>query len=376
MGLHRNRSNPREEELWKLAFQTDRFMSLMLQKPYAISNAQCKIFYASNGQVSNTPHLDLMMRLAVLIGKVLDITETTQEPMYISVLAIDQELNQLWSEMFLELWESNSFQLRDPGEAKFKSVKQQFGSLVILKARLILHLPYLLKFPGDPGLEYSQTSCINAARGIIQLFTGYRKPEFAGKNNTKTSSPVDLLGFLATAALVILQIGDSSSYENVKQFGEDCNRIDEVLEVFKEMSTTIGNQYCSILIDLIQLRHQSARGEELPRKVSIPFIGVVEFARRKIFIHQQDYMAHAGSISTSDFSLGSIVSSDTKFWNSFSDQSFDPPEPLGMTNFKPSNSGELRFAAESIPCSSPLSQHWQNIESRGLFQVFSGVSEI
>jgi hypothetical protein len=246
-----------------MLFQTDRFISLMMGAPYAVSDTDC------NSSPKVGKH---MLRLAVLVGKVIDHTKSPGLTSYLSVLETDKELIDFSSQMLKDPWRHPPRHMPLPKTSR-KSPEVELPVLIFNQARLMLHLPWMLKSLTEAGLEYSQSGCFEAARAIIQLFKDNRLTDdhFSGSK----CAPIDLITFVAAATLCLGQFGYAPGTEDASVSKRDEELIESAMAGFKRMRTIIASQSIENLHDLIKLQNEWSRGESVPSKISIPLIGEV-----------------------------------------------------------------------------------------------------
>jgi hypothetical protein len=259
-----------------MAFQADRFMSLLLNKSYAVD---CKVDIAMSGDnVANRSVNveDGMMKLARLVGKVLDITRKGTTTAYSEVLAIDLELNHFGSLIPLGPWETNAQSVKPPEKLGIKAVEMVLKNLVFLHSKLVLHLPWMLKSSTNLRFTHSRSSCLEAARRLLWLFQLIQKSEIPGLAVTHKCTPHSLLGYVAAVAVILGQMGSVLSLEDPQQIQMDEALVTYAIEAFHSMSTKMAKQSSSVLKQLIQLRDRQATGETIPTTLAIPLIGKIE----------------------------------------------------------------------------------------------------
>jgi hypothetical protein len=250
-----------------MVFNTDCFVSLTMGSPCGTSETQCKP-PSTTESTPTQPHFSKSL-LSRLIAKVLNLMQSSESPSYWSVIAIDQEMNHFEAEIL-----SKSFGLKQPR-------LRHLDYLMFYHARLVLHLPWMLKSQNVPSqaVAYSCWSALETARAILQIFEAHRTAGVAAMRNDPTkSTPEDALGFLAAATLVIAQMGFAElSQETI---AEDNLLINTTLQLYGAMATKLGMESATILQKLCRRRNDFKAGKVVPGNFSIPFVGVLDTPRK------------------------------------------------------------------------------------------------
>jgi hypothetical protein len=275
-GLHNDRTEPREDRLWRLAFQTDRFMSLMLNKSYAVDYKEHPGATSGETFAYHAPPIhDDMMRLAQLTGKVLDMTNNVITPDYSEILAIDLELIHFGSLMPMEPCERD-IKLSDlKGKQKTKAIGEIMKNFVFLQAKLVLHLPWMLRCSSNPQFIHSRSSCLEAARHLLSLFRVFQTTGLPGLSVGQKCSPTALVGYAAAAAIILGQIGTISNTEDPQQLQKDDAQVRFVMEAIRDVPAWDTEMSASILEQLIQLRDRQFGASSMLPTLTIPFLGKI-----------------------------------------------------------------------------------------------------
>jgi hypothetical protein len=246
-----------------MMFETDRFISLMMGTTYSVPDTG----YNNSSRVARP-----MQRLAVLVGKVIDHTQHPRSTSYSNVLETDKELIDFGTHLLENPWKHGpppmSFSKGSP-----KRPEVELPVLLFYQARLLLHLPWTLRSSTHAGFEYSRSSCFEAARAIIRLFKNNRVTEHNfGENKC---APIDLIAFVAAAILCLGQFGYAPYTDNGSRSTRDEELVQSVIEGFKRMRTNIASQSIDNLKELTELKGKWSRGEPVPTKISVPYLGEV-----------------------------------------------------------------------------------------------------
>jgi hypothetical protein len=328
-----------------MIFQTDRFISLMMGTPYAVFDTECNISFKSENP---------MQRLAVLVGKVIDRTKTPRSTSYSSILETDEELINFGSQMIRELWE------HPPPSASFvktslKSPEAELPILFFYQARLMLHLPWMLRSLNEAGFEYSRSGCFEAARDIIHLFKDNRVTD--NRVGMYKCAPIDLVAFVGAAILCLGQLGYAPGVDDASRSEKDQELVQSVIGVFQKMRTNIASQSIDNLKELIKLQDEWDRGKSVPSRISIPFLGEVSIPE-KVSNHFEEHfpVRMAGSIVVIEPKSGIAVDQPTP-QTTFAEpviQNFDRagrnnfPHPWAVPYSTPSDLATFTFVPHDV----------------------------
>jgi hypothetical protein len=206
MGLHRTRTNLRQDIVFWGLFQLDRFTSITLHTPYHLSDIHCNLTFKGKELPIVQESTGFLTRLAILGGKVIDRSHSTKDSTFASLLAIDQELTRLSGHMPQEYWELEKYAPKDfPGERRW--TERAMGQLMYYQTRMVLHLPYLLRSITNASFEYSREACISTARSILRQYHIMRDPANLHAYRFKT---MDFASIIAAAVIVIGLVGSNS----------------------------------------------------------------------------------------------------------------------------------------------------------------------
>jgi hypothetical protein len=363
MGLHRSRASPREDWLWRIVFQTDRYTSLMINRPYSVTDAQCNITCNGSAPDPMAKSYDPMTILAILVGKVLDNRQIPNASSYSSVLEIDRELNFFGSQMPAEPWKIDPSDKRKSRGTRFRVVGGHITHFIFFQAKLILHFPWMLKSTTDPDLEYSRTSCVEAARGILRLFQVRGGLQLAEAVRPYKSSPEDFIGFIAAATLILCQAGYGPLWEDPTQLQEDQGLVCSADQIYRRTPTKAARQISSVLQKMNRLREGHGGIESAPTKLLIPFLGDVMIPGREKIIHNV-YHEPPSLINTSmapSFCNGSCFQIAPV--RDVVQQSVYVPNALMGNNLQPALEPESTIPVVDDPAFLPTQQAWSSLQN-------------
>ena len=295
LGLHRKSSwaktaadplgGVRRKNIFMSLFTGDRFMSLTLGLPYAISDHQCDIDHILEGDdpevfaLFNARNLIYVSKLA---GRLIDRSQDPSLATLDSTLREDQELEELARTLP---------PLRDPiraGDGKggneafdryyYRSLNH-FGHHSI---RSVLHLPFFLKSGQDRRYEFNRLAALESAREMIHAYRVLRASAAGGYCLCKT---VDFQVFTACVMLLLNRFGFSrlpgAARDRVAE-QQDEALILEVRALFEQAGAAQGrphgdssvqDQGAKLLGMFMDCDEGSCTGEAV--KVVVPYFGTI-----------------------------------------------------------------------------------------------------
>ena len=163
LGLHRRAKNLppdealRRESVWKMFYQVDRYMSLLLGLPYGVNRAHTEM----DRTVYETPE-SYSFRLGDIAGDVIDRNlNSSPDGNYMQTMQIEGSLVDLANSMPKEWWDpginNNGVEL---GKQLYDRLLPHFWHHQV---RTLLHLPFMLKATQDRRYEYSKIACLESA---------------------------------------------------------------------------------------------------------------------------------------------------------------------------------------------------------------------
>lgn len=246
MGLHRKRtSSAAHESIWWALYHGDRFLSLLLGLPYAISDAHCDLTMPDLGEARYLHPMNAITKLSQLAGRVIDRNQGIAEQSFAWALQLDQELEDLWKKLD-PAWLDYSDLLSDPEKNAAELRERLMGQMMFHQIRVYLHLPFMLKSASNPRFTYSRTACLNGSRDVLRLYQALRT---GGVQPLYECKAIDFIGFTAA---VLVQIGllnfavqDSGiggASMSPKDIEEDVRLIEISIDIFRRASSEKGGK--------------------------------------------------------------------------------------------------------------------------------------
>ena len=175
LGLHKNRVSMEAIRMWWAMYFTDRQLSLMLGRPYGISEKHCYLPRTPGQPIGRTwTFADILMQAAHISGKIIDHVHTAElEDASYGIVRLEQELGQLVSKI-PEDEESGHLQI-GPGRSAWK--EKHMSLLLICQCYLSLYIPYLSESSQKlRKYAYVQDRCIQNARNFLYHYRLFHEP--------------------------------------------------------------------------------------------------------------------------------------------------------------------------------------------------------
>ncbi|OAL18068.1 hypothetical protein AYO22_10990 [Fonsecaea multimorphosa] len=275
--LHRNySSSPRRTAAWWTLYLGDRFLSILLGLPYAISDDSFTVTYANETKQAGHATLPFAIRLGALTGRVIDQVQSRTGPKFSEILDIDDELTSLASTRTRYWWDHkipivcHSSEL-DEFRERLISQTQYFLT------RIYLHLPYLLKSPTSHLYANSRLMAIESSKELLGRYLALRS--HVNGSPIFDCQSVDFVGFMASVILVIGAFCDS----RIPLVPGDIQLVNETVRVLQRVAENrvnrVARQCHKTLSTLLALAHVGGPpSSAVPSKITIPYFGTLYVA--------------------------------------------------------------------------------------------------
>jgi hypothetical protein len=214
MSLHTTRQSLEEDRVWWALYTLDRNASLLLGKPYAISDKHCTLTFQGKRIDEESPQtfVGFHFRLSQITGRCIDhLHNSCPNSPEIGLTELDHELAQFSSLLPDEFWKTDPMAPKDDAAKSFVWRYRVVNQLVYHQIFLALYLTDFLKTEShDAKYDYIRGRCIHAARKYLQLFHQLRHPS----NRSMLKSRAFDSTACAAAMALILGIWDSEEHEN------------------------------------------------------------------------------------------------------------------------------------------------------------------
>ncbi|KAI8634986.1 hypothetical protein F5Y19DRAFT_411101 [Xylariaceae sp. FL1651] len=273
LGLHRVANegrSEREDALWTQIWQGERFCSLTLGLPSAISNqhpAMTRSLTSNDGVYGPLQH-----RLYILAGEIIERNQSSPFN-YVTTMQIDQEVEQCKTLMPNDFWSEPPC----PDWSLIDIYYRQVTKIQYFICIMMLHMPFMLKSSAERKFEYNRVAGQDASREIIKNFLLLRKVPNA------ELIICEVLDFHVFSAGMILMINLLSHPDLASS--DDTNRdlalVKTLAETFQQtaslMHCNVARQGSHLLDLLMQVQRGSYRGRD--KFVAIlPYFGKVKIS--------------------------------------------------------------------------------------------------
>ncbi|KAK5462485.1 hypothetical protein LTS15_002197 [Exophiala xenobiotica] len=303
LGLHKlparadktSRDYQRSYAIWAHLILGDRFLSTFLGLPYSLADQFVAPFIPGNGPcpVQASEGELYVTKMIPVITKINDRNQSVVQMGYSATLRLDQELEELHSAQDPSWWSLGKF----PGVAvddHFDRLQAQFYHH---QARLLLHMPFMLRSSADKRYQYSHAAALDAAREMIKIYEALRNNPAVGPFICKL---VDFQAF--TAAMLLLlnlcgysqhQRGSNSQPPDLEQDQKDSDLIDKTIALLKDAAKEGGGVVAAQSAQALEMLAVTRQGcADAASKadcgetcqVSIPYFGTISIGMGKQYI--------------------------------------------------------------------------------------------
>ncbi|KAI9864399.1 MAG: hypothetical protein M1824_005102 [Vezdaea acicularis] len=276
-------SMTRRQTIWWSLFELDRYLSLLLGLPYAVSENQHDHLPEGQTEIHPSPTAVYRRKLAIIAGQVVDRNQKSGSPSFPRTLEIEQALHDLNSTL-PDGW-CNILPLRATGAISrrecFERILVQFWHHQI---KSFLHLPFMLQSGGNPRYEYSRIACLEATRDLVRL---YHVMKVDVGDFFFLCRILDFQGFTASVLLLLglLGYGQQSSSRDAEQEAEDWRLVDRTVEILRETVADQVGDSCRVARQAIQVLETlgaASHGNQTRTnaaswngKVVVPYVGTI-----------------------------------------------------------------------------------------------------
>ncbi|ORY16368.1 hypothetical protein BCR34DRAFT_440947, partial [Clohesyomyces aquaticus] len=278
LGLHRIniRVNDREEKLWRMIWQAERALSLILGLPSAMSN--------TNPGIKNNPSGESVINklthgCSVLAGVVIERDQDLSMADYSVTVELDQEaerLRGLIPSSWLECLTNSTNSVHT--NYYIQTAKLQYFLLV-----KHIHLPYMLKSSSEPKFLHSRLSTLSASRNLVQTYQQLRGDPRA------ESIICELMDFQAFSGAMMLILGLLSACDHLpRDYAQNAEDLVLVKACIHTLRRTDKLLTCSIArqgAQLLEYLTAALEGSgDVPERFEsvIPFFGKVKINREAV----------------------------------------------------------------------------------------------
>ena len=190
-------SKERRENAWWELYMVDRYISLLLGLPYALSDGPA-IKEAS--ERCTEPTNRYQRKIAMIVGDIIDRNQVPSSSSLPLTLEIDQKLENAAQIMADDWWDIESNQSNHDITVQ-EAFCRQGTQLWHYQIKAFLHLPFMLRSAIDRRYEYNRHACLDAARQMIHRYRVIRL------NDDGTYFACKVMDFQVFNAVVMLLLG-------------------------------------------------------------------------------------------------------------------------------------------------------------------------
>lgn len=287
----------RSVSVWCHIILGDRYLALLLGLPYSVAEAFVTphIPTAAGGHAPSKASSGQIYaaRMLPIITKLNDRNQSVTPMGYPATLQLDQELEELYSAQDPSWWSLDML----PGvsvEEHFDRLQAQFFHH---QARVLLHMPFMLRYSTDKRYQYSHSAALDGAREMIRIYDTLRGNKSVGPFICKL---VDFQAFTAAMLLLLNLCGYAQHHRgtigqppDLEQDQRDSALIDRTIALLKhaakEPGGVVAAQSAQALEMLARVRQgcdedkdKECRGDSI--QVSIPYFGTISIGIGKQFV--------------------------------------------------------------------------------------------
>ncbi|KAJ9602156.1 hypothetical protein H2200_013276 [Cladophialophora chaetospira] len=285
----------RSVNIWCHLVIGDRYLSLLLGLPYSVSES----FVTPYIPVSGPPPSSVndgeyyVGKMIPIITKMIDRNQSVVPMGYSATLRLDQELEELHNAQDPDWWSPELV----PGARAEDHFDRLSAHFYHHQAKLLLHMPFMLRSSSDKRYQYSHNAALDAAREMIRVYEALRTNQAVGPFICKL---IDFQAFTGAMLLLINLCGYSQRHRgnvaqqtDLEQDQQDSDLIDKTIALLKDAAKEPGGvvaaQSAQAMEMLARVREgmdddkvAECRGETC--QVSIPYFGTISIGTGKHFV--------------------------------------------------------------------------------------------
>ncbi|KAJ5611410.1 Fungal specific transcription factor [Penicillium lagena] len=265
---------------WSMAWQTERFMALMLGLPTSVSANH-------PGTSSYSPSAPLMSRImcsvALICGKAIDRDQAHHAAAsYATTVEIDQDMEEAYRLFPDEHWLPLA-----PDMSLSDCWNQQASKVIFFTTLKLVHMPCMLKSVGESKFLYSWDRAMEAARGAATAYSEFRT--WPGASATLC----ELMDFQAFSAAMVLIIGHLIFPARATSLAKDQDWA-LVRDVSLCLRRTVAIMDCAVaaqsvrILDLVDAARHGAYIADDDYVVTIPYFGRIRINKKKVSVDNQN----------------------------------------------------------------------------------------
>ena len=195
-GLHLNhrKSSTMDSIFWQL-LHMDRWVSLMIGLPYALSDHLCNL--SSDTSKAASPEGWMYRQLAVVTGRAIDCLQDPKGANLSSAIQIDEQINEIMGQLPAQYLALNRIQTSTSRAEKNLKVCR---FIQVCQLKIYAHLPFMLRSNQVKRYQYSHQICVAEARQLIAAYLELFNTEPSAISHC---GPLSFGAFMAATVLLL-----------------------------------------------------------------------------------------------------------------------------------------------------------------------------
>jgi hypothetical protein len=285
----------RSVNIWCHLVIGDRYISLLLGLPYSVNESFVMPYLATTGPrpVSVNDGEYYVGKMIPLVTKMIDRNQSVVPLGYSATLRLDQELEELHNAQDPEWWSTELI----PGTRAEDHFDRLSAHFYHHQAKLLLHMPFMLRSSTDKRYQYSHSAALDAAREMIRVYEALRTNTAVGPFICKL---IDFQAFTG-AMLLLLNLcgysqrhrGSNAQQTDLEQDQQDSDLIDTTISLLKEAAKEPGGVVAAQSAQAMEMLARVREGMDDENaaqcagetcQVSIPYFGTISIGTGKHFV--------------------------------------------------------------------------------------------
>ena len=286
----------RSVHIWCHLVVGDRYLSLLLGLPYSVSDNFVTPYMPAAGPLSVAAYDGeaYVAKMIPVVTKMIDRNQSVVPMGYSATLRLDQELEELHNAQDPKWWSTELV----PGTRAEDHFDRLSAHFYHHQAKLLLHMPFMLRSSTEKRYQYSHSAALDAAREMIRIYQALRTNQSVGPFICKL---IDFQAFTGAMLLLLNLCGYSQRHRgttgaqktDLEQDQQDSDLIDTAIALLKDAAKEPGGvvaaQSAQAMEMLARVREgiddekvAECRGETV--QLSIPYFGTISIGTGKHFV--------------------------------------------------------------------------------------------
>lgn len=287
MGFHRIITQPdlnppikavsNAKMMWRSFVDLDRYLGLHLRLPFAADDYPL--------QDDADLHLAHRSRINAISREVAELDRDISPQGYATALALDEKLESTMKDLPREFWDVPNIPSTARSPESYAALERLMVQMWHFEMKVFIHLPYLLRAPGDGRYEYSKVTALQASRNMLMRW-------FALRNAAITQACcrfAEIGVFIAAVTLtldIVIELGMKEKSEVQKSKGTDfamiCRLIGEMEKLAKASPREKIAARSAVVLKKILSSLDPSKQPAGKARMTIPFFGTIELEFKKL----------------------------------------------------------------------------------------------